>query len=395
MNTLPSSPRRYDLDWLRIIAFALLIFYHIGMYYVPWGWHVKSPYVNTSPEAPMMLLNPWRLPLLFFISGVALRFAADKRRALPFTASRFSKLFIPLVFGMAVVVAPQSYLQLLRLHEIAPSFLAFWPRYLAAEHFSIIVPTWNHLWYVAYLIVYTLLAMTLLPLLRMLAAKLDSAPVARWLSGGRLLLLPLIPFVIFRFTTDKWFPTTHALVDDWNAHANYFTIFVYGLLVAKSTVFWRLVAQQWRLCLLVAVSLGTVLTPVWLHWQEWMSDRPVLTAVAQAARVLYAWAVILTVLGAAQAYLNKPSPALRYLTQAIFPFYILHQTLIIVFGVWLSQFRLGAIGEFSALLVLTVLGCLVLWQYLIRPLPWLRPLFGVFTDKVKRPETKAAEMVVR
>jgi hypothetical protein len=375
-----TSSRRYDLDWLRIIAFGALIFYHVGMFYVPWDWHVKSAYVTTAPEAPMMLLNPWRLSLLFFISGVALRFAADKAPALKFTFTRFYKLAIPLAVGMAVIVAPQSYFQLLRLHEIEPGFLNFWPRYLGHDHFSIIVPTWNHLWYVAYLIVYTLIAVTILPALRRLAARLDTARVERALSRGGILVLPILPFILYRFTTDMWFPMTYALVDDWNAHANFFTIFVYGLLVAKSRAFWRAVGNQWRLCMVVALALGIVLTPVWTHWGDWMEDHPLLTVIAQAARVFYAWAVILSVLGAAQTYLNRPSPLLSYLTRAIFPFYILHQTLTIVFGVWLSGFRLGAVPEFLALVTLTVLGCFGLYEFVIRPLPWLRPLFGVFGE---------------
>ncbi|WKE65880.1 acyltransferase family protein [Gallaecimonas kandeliae] len=380
MQTTDINRRRYDLDWLRVIAFGLLIFYHVGMFYVPWDWHVKSTYVTTAPEGPMMLLNPWRLSLLFLISGVALRYAADKVPALRFTASRFFKLFIPLVFGMAVIVAPQSYFQLLRLHEIGPGFLAFWPRYLGHEHFSVMVPTWNHLWYVAYLIVYTLVAMALMPALRRLAKWLDRDSVERALSGGRILVLPLLPFILYRFTTDYWFPTTHALVDDWNAHANFFTIFLYGLLLAKNGAFWRAVQSQWRLCLAVAVGLGVVLTPVWSHWDAWMQDKPVLIVIAQAARVFYAWAAILSLLGAAQAYLNRPSPLLSYLTRAIFPFYILHQTLIVVFGVWLSRYQLGAVPEFLALVGLTSLGCIGLYEYLIRPLPWLRPLFGVFGE---------------
>ena len=35
--------RRHDLDWVRVCAFALLVLYHVGMYYVTWDWHVKSP----------------------------------------------------------------------------------------------------------------------------------------------------------------------------------------------------------------------------------------------------------------------------------------------------------------------------------------------------------------
>ena len=81
--------RRYDLDWLRFIAFALLIFYHIGMFYVTWPYHVKSQYASTFAEPLMLIVNPWRLALLFFISGVAIRFATDRAESrLQFAGSR-------------------------------------------------------------------------------------------------------------------------------------------------------------------------------------------------------------------------------------------------------------------------------------------------------------------
>ena len=74
-----TDARRHDLDWLRIAAFGLLILYHVGMFYVSWPWHAKSAHAPvTSLEMPMRLIGGWRLPLLFVISGVALRFAFDK-----------------------------------------------------------------------------------------------------------------------------------------------------------------------------------------------------------------------------------------------------------------------------------------------------------------------------
>jgi glucan biosynthesis protein C len=108
----PAFPRRYDLDWLRIIAFGLLILYHTGMFYVTWDWHVKSVHAGPAAEWAMMLLNPWRLALLFFISGVALRFAADKLRRPKLSRERAVRLGLPILFGMIVIVAPQSWLQL-------------------------------------------------------------------------------------------------------------------------------------------------------------------------------------------------------------------------------------------------------------------------------------------
>lgn len=65
--------RQFGLDWLRICAFALLILYHIGMFFVPWGWHVKAAEPVEWAVWPMMAVNPWRLMLLFVISGVVSR----------------------------------------------------------------------------------------------------------------------------------------------------------------------------------------------------------------------------------------------------------------------------------------------------------------------------------
>jgi murein DD-endopeptidase MepM/ murein hydrolase activator NlpD len=69
LTPTPSAARRIDLDWIRILAFASLILYHVGMYYVTWGWHVKSPHASHLAEPLMMLVNPWRLSLLFLVSG--------------------------------------------------------------------------------------------------------------------------------------------------------------------------------------------------------------------------------------------------------------------------------------------------------------------------------------
>ena len=108
--TTPHS-RRYDLDWLRIIAFGLLIFYHIGMFYVSWDFHVKSVHAGPDIEPLMKLINPWRMTVLFIISGVALRFAMDMARFGRFAWSRFWRRFLPLAFGVLVIVAPQSWLE--------------------------------------------------------------------------------------------------------------------------------------------------------------------------------------------------------------------------------------------------------------------------------------------
>jgi len=374
-----NNSRRYDLDWLRVIAFGLLILYHIGMFYVSWGWHVKSPHAGPFAEPAMSLLNPWRLSLLFLISGVALRFAVDKPiAASTFAGRRFLRLFIPLVFGMAVIVAPQSYFELLAKGEITEGYMAFYARYLSADDsFSVIVPTWNHLWYLVYLIAYSMIIIPLMPLVRRLAAWLDSAPVERIMAGGRIFILPGLLFLLYRFTTDMWFPReSHAFWGDWGAHARYGSYFLIGIMIAKNQAFWRVLANSWRIGVVIVISLAVVLSPLWANW-DWVETQPLLRDAARAMRVIYAWAMIATLMGAAQHYLNRPSVRLSYLSQAIFPYYTLHQTLIVMLGVFFAPFGFVAPVEFMLLLVGTIAGCVLIYEYIIRRVPLLRPLFGV------------------
>lgn len=373
------TTRRYDLDWLRVIAFGLLIFYHIGMFYVTWGWHVKSAHAGPAAEPLMLLLNPWRLSLLFLISGVALRFAVDKASSMgAFAGRRFMRLFVPLVFGMFVIVTPQAYFELLAKGEIEPGYLAFWGRYLAGEDsFSVTVPTWNHLWYVVYLLVYSLIVIPLMPAIRVLSGWADGAAFEKLMRGWGVMLVPGLLFVFYRFTTDMAFPReTHDLVNDWGAHARYGSYFLIGLLIAKNDTFWRLLGQTWRRGALVVAGLAIVLSLLWFNW-EWVAQQPVLLVAARALRPLYAWAVIATIMGAAQAYLNRPSARLQYLTTAIFPYYILHQTLIVIIGVTAGGLSISVWLEFPTVLIGTFAGCIVLYELFIRRIGFLRPLFGV------------------
>ena len=376
--------RRHDLDWLRIIAFLLLIFYHIGMFYVPWDWHVKSVNAGEGAEPLMMLLNPWRLSLLFFISGVALRFLFGKLGAEGLAKDRFVRMGLPILAGMVLIVAPQSWLQLVESGEFEGSFLAFYPQYLnPASGFSIATPTWNHLWYIVYLLVYSLL---LMPVAGLLSRFMEGrgAAITQWLFAGRLgiamvLVLPALPFMVYRLTLDPHFPTTHDLVWDWANHAHSFTMLLAGFLLARDAAFWDAVRRAILPAIGLAVVLATGLSVLWASWETQSADAGMQWIIwpARMARILYAWLAILSLLALAQRYLNRPGRALTYLTEAVFPWYILHQTLIVMAGFWLTRQGLGVWSEFTLLVLATLGGCALLHELVIRRTGWLRPWFGL------------------
>jgi len=382
MTTNANLPRYHFLDWVRIIAFFLLILYHVGMYYVTWGWHVKSPHAGDAIEPLMMLSSPWRLSLLFLVSGVASSCMIAKVRPLAFLRKRSWRLLVPLLFGMFVVVPPQSYCEVIEKLGYAGSYADFMRLYVRGYHGfcqdgCLILPTWNHLWFVAYLWVYTgVLAFVVLAL----GPRFDrlAAGLGRMLTGWKLIVLPAAALGVARILMLGRFPTTHALVDDWYMHVNYLIVFLLGALLARVPGVWaRVEALRWTgLALALA---GWTLVLVWYAVPDAAvtgTRWELLIYPLRAVYALLAWGAIVAACGFARRHLDRDGPARRYLTEAVFPVYILHQTLIVVLAHAMKPLQRGA-GLEAAMLIVMVTVCSFAGFEIVRRVPVLRPLFGL------------------
>jgi glucans biosynthesis protein C len=385
--------RRHDIDALRVLAFGLLILYHLGMLYVApvrdWAFHLKSSYLAPWLEYPMLASGFWRMDLLFLISGMAVHFLRG-RLSLPALAwKRTVRLMLPLLFGIAVVVPIQPYVQGVSNGLVTPGFSHFLLRYWTGGPWPAGAFdgwqygfTWNHLWYLPYVWLYTLLLIVLLPLL-------ESAPgqrlldTCRKLRGYPLLVLPALPLLGWYLWLAARYPTTHALLNDWYTHAGYLTVFLYGYVLGTDRGLWSELARLRRRALVLAVAsfalryvidqVGNWVDLSWLPMPAYHAAR----FLVQALRFVYAWAAIATVLGYGHQYLNQPFRWLPYAREAVFPWYVLHQSVLLLLAYWLLPLRLGTVLEPTLLLAGTVAGCALLHEGLIRRSRWLRPLFGL------------------
>lgn len=381
--------RRHDLDWVRVAAFFLLVLYHTGMYYVTWDWHVKSPYASEALEPFMLFSSPWRLSLLFLVSGTATAFLFAKSAATGkrFLGPRSWRLLVPLVFGMLVIVTPQSYYQVV---EQLPGgyhdgYLAFWERYLrfdpgfCVKDECLKVPTWNHLWFVAYLWVYTLVAWIGLRAFPR-AVEAAGAWCERHLVGIGLLLWPSLWLALARLGLLDKFEQTHALVDDWYNHAQYLPLFLLGIVVARREAVWDALHRQRRIALALAAAGYAFI--VWYFYGSGYSDDTghappwQLRDVQRAVWAVFQWTAIAAILGFARGWVVRETPALRYLREAVFPVYILHQTVIVVLAHNAQPLGLQPAVE-GPLLVLATFALCFLGFEVIRRVRWLRPLFGL------------------
>ncbi|CCD90853.1 conserved membrane hypothetical protein [Bradyrhizobium sp. ORS 375] len=375
------SDRRIDLDWVRIGAFGFLILYHVGMLYVSWGFHIKSVHRLVWLEPVMLLLNPWRLSLLFLVSGVATRFMLRKYDRRSLFRARSARLLIPLVFGMLVIVPPQSYDQVLESVGTTGGFLEFYLRhYLGfAVQFCpgpcIVMPTWNHLWFVLYLWVYTAAVIGVLALWPALAEQLGTRLGAA-LRGPWLLILPCVLFAAWRVVLFPLFPSTHALFGDWYNHADYATAFLIGFLLAKEEGIWSALERRRWVALAVAAGAFIVFISLWAGFGSSLTPVPALKTSAGVAYGCYQWLAMAAVLGQARRLFTNGGPVRRYLTEAMFPYYIVHQTAIIMIAHALKGSGLPAALEAGIIIAGTVVVCVVTYET-VRRISWLRPLFGL------------------
>ena len=393
--------RRYDLDWVRVCAFGILVLYHVGMYYVSWDWHVKSPHASETIEPLMLLSSPWRLSLLFLVSGSATAFLLAKTPK-GFMGSRSWRLLLPLIFGMLVIVPPQSFYEVLDsripggYHD---GYLAFWARYLAGDGSfcdddgCLDLPTWNHLWFVAYLWVYTVVLWLLVKLAPGLLEK-SRTGLARLMSGPGVLVWPVVVLAVVRLALVARFESTHALVDDWYNHAQFFPMFMLGFLAARTEGIWMALQRlRWPALAIALTSYGLI---VWYFYGAGYDEaNPAPDAVRMLQRVVWAvnqWTSIAAILGFACHFAPGDSKALRYLTPAVFPVYILHQTVIVVAAYNLRPLDIKPLFEGPLLVVLTFAVCFGAYE-IIRRAAWMRPLFGLrakSSQSLRDPSTRQA-----
>ena len=353
------------LDALRLLALGLLIAYHVGMYYVSWDWHLKSPYASTALEPWMRLVNPWRMSLLFLISG-AVTAMALRRGAPGWLGNRLSRLGLPLAAGVLVIVPPQAYWQVVEQMGYQGNYLEFLRLYLGghggfctAGGSCLVLPTWNHLWFLPYLMAYTLL---LWASVRIAPNWLDQtgSRLSNRLSPLTLLVLPGLVLAAGRLALRPWFEVTHALVDDPLAHAQYLPAFVAGAILARTPGAWPAIARVRRPALFVMLT-------AWLLSLS-LPDAP--ATLLRTAHAAQQWAGVIAALGLGWAHLREQAPWQHHFASRVFAVYVLHQTLIILLAVALKPLSLKPLAEGPLLMG----GTLVSAWALVRLCEQIRPL---------------------
>lgn len=383
-----ASSRHYGLDWLRIAAFGVLILYHIAMAFSPWHWVVTTGHAYPALIAPMAAVTPWRLGLLFAVSGYASA-TLVVRAAGPdaFVAERSRRLLIPLIFAMLAIVPLEMWVRVLE-GGYPHGYWRFWlvDGWRVGTFYGVEFPSWEHLWFLVYLWTYSLL-------LAAFVATDDAARrmdrIAAWLSqGSRLLWAPIALMTGVRLAALFVVPEGQGLLHDVAGHSQYLPLFALGFLIARRPVLWRSLHRHARYAMLLAVVAGGIVVTVELQYPGDVVPPHLAMAANRAARSVMAWAMVVTLFHLADRHLNHDHRWRGALGRAVFPAYIVHHPVIVLVTWFTLPLALGPWTEAALLLAVTLAACIAAYL-LARAVPGLGTLLGV-PAPVRKGGTRAA-----
>jgi len=382
-------PRRYDIDWLRILATLLLFVFHGGMIFSPAPfYHVRNVELSTTLLVVTGFISLWHMPLFFLVAGWSLYGSLARRGTHGLLHERLRRLGVPLVVGCVLFMPLIKYLELssgldlnyaaLRAAQrwqagfrlVIPQGLPLAPEF--TESFWTFLPTfftrperftWAHLWFVAYLLTFTVV---LLPLLGWLQRR----PRARRAWPPWIAYTPILPLAVVQLGLRERWPGIQNLFDDWANVGYYVTYLLAGFLLARDPELEATAQREWRR----ALGIGVVACAPLLATVLGVLAVPPLTLVAIAVA---GWCFVLAAIGLAHRFLAFGNAAIGYLSEAAFPIYLLHQVALVVPGYFIVQLPLGVAPKYLLVVGTAVILTFATYHFLVRPFGVMRRLFGM------------------
>ena len=370
--------RQYYIDWLRIILIISVFLFHIGMIFNTWGWHIKNDQqYGGMLRSIMIFLHNWRMPLLFLLSGAGTFFALGKRTPGQYLAERFMRLFIPLAAGMFILVPVQVYIEKASLYD---SLLDFYPHmfegFYPEGNFS-----WHHLWFIAYLFVIALFISPFLGLLRSEKFAGFTRTLEGMVTKPLALNIFIIPLLLSQIVLRNYFEfATNALVDDWASMTFYIIFFLSGFILLPN----KNIAEAIRRQRVLYLAETVILTIIMFRMPGLFESEQTGEIIWDVTALFLAWACGITAVGFAKQYLNFDSDFRKIANEAIFPFYLLHQPVIVVVGHFIIHWDIPVLLKVLLITFISFAAVAGLYWLVIRRVNFLRVIFGM--KKVPREE---------
>ena len=369
--------RRHDIDWLRVILFGLLIWFHYAVFSLD-----ELELKDSSMELfnlPLFfiigVMHQWRLAALFVISGMGTAFAFRRRTWGVYVKERFSRLGIPILFG--------SYILFFGILDPLRTTSLLFKLFPGSEDMP-----YGHLWFIYNLLIYSVL-------LTPLFSHVRNNPDGKIIKATRSLLkvrhgmgLLLLPPLVLALNGILFKPWGFGEVGMWWEFPRYMIYFLFGYLMIAAKEDYFPAIDKVRIPVTV---ITPILAVVWFMSGEmfetpdiyeggWVDQGYVAFAleptIAALIQSFHAWFWCLLVFSWASKLLNKPSKWLAYLNEAVYPTYIVHLHLTFL---PIALFALIGLGYYMSMVIGTIVvfvGVIICFE-IARRASLFRPLFGI------------------
>jgi glucans biosynthesis protein C len=365
--------RLYYLDWLRVVAVLLLIPYHTGMIFVNVDFHIKNNVTSTGLTLINGFVDNWHMPLFFLLAGASTWFALKKRPPIAYIKERLSRLIIPLIFGILIIVPPQTYYEKIQKSGFTGNYFDFYSQLLKGLY----PMTWNHLWFLFYLFIISSSALPLILSWKSGKGTFFAENLGKWLAKGHRIFLLSVPLAIIQMTLKVEFPGPQNIVTDWARILFMLFIFLYGALFYIVP----LVRDSLERNLWIAFFTGTAILAFYLTMYGlgykivFGYNLPNLIELGLESLATLCWLIVL--LGLSQRLFNFSNSFLKYAAEAVLPVYILHQTIILIIGYHIVNYNLSLMVKYILINLISFIIIVTIYETIVRRIGLLRFLFGM------------------
>ena len=368
----PAAQRLHGLDRVRVMAIVAVFLFHCARYFDHQDWHVKNPETSDTLSLFVRFVAIWIMPLFFFISGVSARLSLERGTA-QYIHSRVKRLLVPFAFGTLVLLAPlQVWVERVTHGGFSGGFLDFYPHYFSGWYGFGGNFAWMglHLWYLQMLFLFSF--MTLPLFLKMNRMPGNDTP-SRLLTFGPLpvVILPVIAAEIVSSLDPGLLGRR-----DWGGWPllSHLAFFFGGYYTALRISIPEYFAARFPHHLVAAVSFTAILLVLDIAVVPGtMARNLAFSAALPVTSMLWISALI----GLGFRTLNEPGRWLSYANEAVLPFYILHQTVIVLIGYVLMDMGMGIAATYALLSGSSFIIILILYEGIVRRSTVTRFCFGM------------------
>ena len=334
------TDRLYYIDWLRVIGVLIVFCFHTSMLFVSWKWHINNSESSFIMDTFVRFVHLWIMPLFFLLSGASAHCSLRTRKDKDYIAERFKRLIVPLCFGVLFIVPLQVYLERFNTGDFNGSFLYFYfyffDGFYPKGNFTL-----NHLWFLLYLFVISIIT---LPVLRAMKNRIKKSAVMELLSGRNTWMLFLLA-LLFIFIEG-------ALRYVWPAYLYpadiilFITYFIFGHLLASESSLRDAVKKYSTSAFLTGSISFSVITTLYYLNKIPAPGSSLSYVVFQSCWSITGWFWIVSILGFGVKHLNSGHRLLSYANEAVLPFYILHQTVILIIGYYVVLWEISLLTKY-------------------------------------------------